>query len=139
MITINAEQGILDEKERISLDVLGRVQDLLNSLVQNIPKGNIDIRFVSDSEIKRLNRMYRQKDEVTDVLSFQYPDNEELLGDIAISYAQAQRQAGERPVNQEVVELIVHGALHVLGYDHERPGEDKKMFSLQDSIIEQIL
>jgi probable rRNA maturation factor len=62
-----------------------------------------------------------------------------LLGDVAISFAQAQRQVVERPATEEAIELIVHGVLHILGYDHERPGDDKVMFSLQDSIIEQIL
>jgi probable rRNA maturation factor len=139
MITISIEQSILDEGDQISPDVLEHVQELINSCVMNAPDGNIDIRFVSDNEIKRLNRMYRNKDEITDVLSFQYPDNKELLGDVAISFAQAQRQAVERPVTDEAIELIVHGVLHILGYDHERPGDDKVMFSLQDSIIEQIL
>jgi probable rRNA maturation factor len=139
MITISIEQSILDEGDQISPDVLEQVQELVNSCVMKAPDGNIDVRFVSDSEIKRLNRMYRNKDEITDVLSFQYPDNKELLGDVAISFAQAQRQVVERPATEEAIELIVHGVLHILGYDHERPGDDKVMFSLQDSIIEQIL
>ncbi|MBU4315150.1 rRNA maturation RNase YbeY [Patescibacteria group bacterium] len=139
MITLQVSQDILEAGDNLSLDVLKQIESCLNNAFSGKQHGNIDVRFVSDNEIKKLNRMYRSLDEVTDVLSFGYPENIDLLGDIAISYAQAQRQAGDRSVEHEIIELIVHGVLHILGYDHEKPGDDKEMFSLQDAIIEKIL
>ena len=136
MIKLDFEQSALNSKERLSDDLFRRIESAMNSSVS--AQGNVSSRFVKDAEIQRLNRMYRKKDEVTDVLSFGYPDAIENIGDVAISYDQAQRQAGGS-IEHEVIDLIVHGILHVLGYDHEKPGEDKEMFSLQDKIVEQIL
>ncbi|MBT3231120.1 rRNA maturation RNase YbeY [Candidatus Uhrbacteria bacterium] len=136
MIGLNFEQSVIETEQRLSDDLLRRIELAVNSDLS--ADGDISIRFVTDSEIRRLNRMYRKKDEVTDVLSFGYPDNKENIGDIAISYDEAVRQASGS-VEHEVVDLVVHGILHVLGYDHEKPGEDKEMFSLQDKIVEHII
>jgi probable rRNA maturation factor len=98
-------------------------------------------RFVSDREMRRLNREYRGKDDTTDVLSFEgdYRPAEEALaapaststgpsmprldhlGDVVISLPTARRQAAEagHSVEREVQELLLHGVLHCLGHDHE--------------------
>lgn len=103
--------------------------------------GVIGISYVDDGEIRRLNRMYRGKDAVTDVLSFasDFVEHTGTLGDVIISYAQAVRQADEGDVELELVDLIVHGILHVLGYDHEEPADAVIMFPLQDSLVASIL
>jgi len=69
--------------------------------------------------MRTLNRRFRGKDRSTDVLSF--PASPPLLGDIAISVPYAARQARRRrePVGREIDRLLVHGYLHLLGYDHE--------------------
>lgn len=69
--------------------------------------------------MRSLNRRYRRKDRSTDVLSF--PSAPPLLGDIAISVPYAGRQARRRhePISREIDRLLVHGYLHLLGYDHE--------------------
>lgn len=84
------------------------------------------IAFVTDSEIARLNRIYRRKNKATDVLSFpaqstKRPDKNQFLGDIAIAPAIAQRYAKKngRSFQTEICILILHGILHLLGYDHE--------------------
>lgn len=136
MIRLELEQSILEAKDRLSTLMIDRLTKELNDRLK--AHGSIHVRFVSDAEIQRLNRMYRKKDMVTDVLSFQYPGAEDVLGDVAISFEQAKRQA-HGPVMHEVIDLLVHGILHVLGYDHEKPGADKEMFSLQDAITESLL
>lgn len=105
-------------------------------------KSEISILFVDDDEIQVLNRDYRGKDKPTDVLSFsqiegyknsklQTPDTELILGDVVISLETAKRQAKERghPFNREVIILLTHGILHLLGYDHE--GDRKKAVEMR--------
>jgi probable rRNA maturation factor len=83
------------------------------------------VRFVSDREMRRLNRAYRHKDKTTDVLSF--PDGEPAaggqrpLGDVVISVPAARRQTAQRRhgPDRELRVLMLHGLLHCLGYDHE--------------------
>ncbi len=83
------------------------------------------IRIVSDKEMRCLNRDYRGKDSTTDVLSFRYQDESfeaaDSLGDIVISAEQASRQALENDLSLEleITQLILHGILHLCGYDHE--------------------
>jgi len=76
-------------------------------------------RFVSDREMRRVNRDFRGKDKATDVLSF--PGEEGHLGDVMISVPTARRQAAEagHGVDRELKVLLLHGVLHCLGHDHE--------------------
>jgi probable rRNA maturation factor len=75
-----------------------------------------------DDEMRRLNRDFRRMDHPTDVLSFPSGQVLGFLGDIAISFEQARRQAAEygHGVGQEVEILMLHGVLHLLGMDHEK-------------------
>ncbi|HET6890138.1 MAG TPA: rRNA maturation RNase YbeY [Pyrinomonadaceae bacterium] len=105
--------------------------------------GDATIAFVSDRQIKELNKRFRGFDKATDVLSFpaegeefakseEFPDSEErVLGDIAISVERAATQAKENglPFEQEIAQLILHGLLHLCGYDHET--DDGEMNSLE--------
>jgi probable rRNA maturation factor len=85
------------------------------------------IAFVTDAEIARLNKTYRKKNKPTDVLSFPVQSSakrlnkNKFLGDIAIAPAVARRYAKKhgRSVEREICVLILHGLLHLLGYDHE--------------------
>jgi probable rRNA maturation factor len=84
-------------------------------------KKEISIAILSPVEIKKLNKIYRQKNKVTDVLSFNL-DDDKILGEIVICLEQAKKQAIEKKVSlqSELRLLVVHGILHLLGYDHER-------------------
>ncbi len=96
----------------------------------------VGVVFVSDREMTKLNAAHRGKKKTTDVLSF--GDGERgLLGDIVISVAQAERQAkaAKKPLRREIALLVVHGVLHLLGYDHETLVDEKAMFSLQARIL----
>jgi probable rRNA maturation factor len=87
----------------------------------------ISINFVDDAKIKQLNKQYLGKDKATNVLSFSLREDEygninpQVLGDIIISVETAQKDAvyGNLTVDQEIDFLIIHGLLHLLGYDHE--------------------
>lgn len=104
------------------------------------------IIFVTDEKIKELNKSYRNKDYVTDVISFEL--EEELidfnfepirnLGDIFISIPQMKRQAKEygHSETRELSFLVVHGVLHLLGFDHIEKEDEVKMFKLQDEILD---
>jgi probable rRNA maturation factor len=89
-------------------------------------RGTVTIALVSDARIRALNRSYRRKDEVTDVLSFstshEPPATSPHLGDIAIARPVARRQARDAGHSEqtELRVLALHGLLHLLGYDHER-------------------
>ena len=107
----------------------------------------VSVSFVSDEEIRRLNRIYRKKDRVTDVLSFplgqngHYDTNKEtgcaLLGDVVISLETAMKQARMygHSLEREIVFLTVHSMLHLLGYDHLDEGEEKKKMRGREEAI----
>ena len=98
----------------------------------------LSIALVGDAEMRPLNAKYRRKNKTTDVLSFAVEDQPRaaarLLGDVIISVEQARRQAKERThsLRREMVTLLIHGILHLLGYDHERSARQAKiMFGLE--------
>ena len=97
---------------------------LANEIIERIGRENstATIAFVSDNRIRELNRTYRGVDRATDVLSFPTGDEDvEQLGDIAISVETAKAQARQNRLTfeQEIAQLIIHGLLHLCGYDHE--------------------
>jgi len=97
----------------------------------------VGLTFVSDRQMRRLNRVHRQVDRSTDVLAFPVVSGHPIrsqppvLGDIVISIQTAKRQApgdSARDLSRECVRLLIHGYLHLLGYDHERsPREARRM------------
>lgn len=96
--------------------------------------------FVSKSEIQSLNRKFRKKDKPTDVLSFSSRE-EETLGELVLCLPILKIQSQEHglTLKQEMGYMVLHGVLHLLGYDHEKSkAQAKKMFSLQDSIFKKL-
>jgi probable rRNA maturation factor len=105
----------------------------------------LTILITSDEQVRDLNRQFLGIDSATDVLSFTAgetdPDSGELyLGDVIVSYprAQAQAQAGGHPVAEELELLVVHGILHLIGYDHAGPDAKRRMWQLQGAILDQL-
>jgi probable rRNA maturation factor len=96
----------------------------------------VSLAFLSTRRMRELNRAWRGKDCVTDVLSFAL-DEGTVQGEIVLNYEQAARQATQagHPVRDEMLFLIVHGMLHLWGHDHEQPSDARKMFVLQDKIL----
>jgi probable rRNA maturation factor len=122
-------------------------------LTENVPP-NVEISLVitGQARIQELNREYRGKDQPTDVLSFAMseqkveeelvafispPDGQLHLGEVIISYPQAQLQAHEagHSIKQEMAALIVHGVLHIQGYDHEIPEKEPAMQAREAQIL----
>lgn len=136
MIRAELNQTILRGGQRLPLDVLNRTLKAVNRACPQKRDVNISMAFVDVKTMKRLNRAYRGKDGLTDVLSFTL-DDQDQLGELVISYDQARKQAKDlkHSVRDEIVFLIVHGLLHLFGHDHETPGEAKKMFALQERIL----
>ena len=103
------------------------------------------IIFVDNDEIHRINKEYRNVDRITDVISFAFEDSKDLLyndfrmlGDIYICIPQMKKQAEEygHSEKRELSFLTVHGLLHLLGYDHMNEEDEKKMFGLQEMILD---
>ncbi|MDA1303845.1 MAG: rRNA maturation RNase YbeY [Nitrospirae bacterium] len=100
------------------------VQQLLASIGETASE--ISLEFVGDVRMRRLNLEYRKKDRTTDVLAFASREAggppSPLLGDVVISVPMASRQAFSlgHSLNEELARLLIHGLLHVVGYDHER-------------------
>ena len=106
----------------------------------------ISLLLVHDDEIQRMNQGFRQIDAATDVLSFPLYEAGEpfekispiALGDIVISVDRAKEQAAsfEHSLTREICFLVVHGLLHLMGYDHEKsPADETVMFQKQDEIL----
>ncbi|MDE5753953.1 MAG: rRNA maturation RNase YbeY [Oscillospiraceae bacterium] len=112
----------------------------------------VSVSFVSNQEIKKLNKSYRQKDSVTDVLSFPLTSEDGkmeintetgfvLLGDIVISIETAVKQANiyGHSLSREIGFLTVHSMLHLLGYDHETsPLDERIMREKEESVLEKL-
>ncbi|MFH0838513.1 MAG: rRNA maturation RNase YbeY [Patescibacteria group bacterium] len=110
----------------------------INKLSESIEAmdGVLNVVFVNDKYIRALNKAYRGKDEPTDVLSFSYgPDD--LLGEVYVSVETAGRQAKDQKhtLADELVRLIVHGILHIHGYDHEDDEDCKKMIATEKMVL----
>lgn len=100
----------------------------------------VELLLTNDEEIRELNKKYRNKDQPTDVLSFAFQDDapaDEMLGQIAISVDRAALQAEEigQSLEEELKFLFIHGLLHLLGYDHESPEEEKIMLEQAYKIL----
>lgn len=99
----------------------------------------VSITFTDDEFIRRLNRMYRGKDKATDVLSFSM-EEENLLGDVIISKEQAKRNTKRFNVNfeNEILRLVAHGTLHLLGYDHWRKKDRVLMQKKEEELLRKV-
>ncbi|MBI5972610.1 rRNA maturation RNase YbeY [Staphylococcus caledonicus] len=106
----------------------------------------LSVTFVDKDEIQQINKMYRDKDKVTDVISFALEEDEpeitgldmpRVLGDIIICTDVAQEQAESygHSFERELGFLSLHGFLHLLGYDHMNEEDEKRMFGRQDTIL----
>jgi len=106
----------------------------------------ITVILVGNQKIRSLNKQYRHKDKVTDVLSFAQAEGEQIalpqkephyLGDIFIAYPQVIKQAKKYnySVKEEFSLLLIHGCLHLFGYEHKTKKEDLQMKQIQDKVM----
>ena len=148
-------EGKIGLYKRTILKIIKVCENLLKEDFKDV---SVSINFVSDEEIQRLNREFRNIDKVTDVLSFpnlNKTPNEKLkkfrkladfdtnllfLGDIVISKNVAKKQAREyeHSLKREVCFLALHGFLHLLGFDHIKEEDEKIMIKLQNKILSEV-
>lgn len=141
MIVIEVDEEF---KGRVEEDVLKAAasKTLNECLAEEV---SLTIVVMGDEKIRAFNEQHRGVDKATDVLSFtaDYLDPDlghRYLGDVLISLPTAESQAKERnqPVRDELQLLVIHGVLHLLGYDHLDEAEEKEMWTLQDRILKQL-
>jgi probable rRNA maturation factor len=107
----------------------------------------LTVTFIDDAEMHRLNREYRGKDRPTDVLAFAMREgvraagDAAVLGDVVLSLDTAARQARQRRVStaEEVRTLLIHGVLHLLGYDHERSAAEARRMKVMERQLHKLL
>jgi len=112
--------------------------------IMNITNAFLSVVIVSNSEIHKINKIYRKIDKETDVISFAFEETEgitpagiRILGEIYISVDKAKEQARiyGHSLEREVSYLSVHGLLHLLGYDHIKETDKQKMRALEEKIL----
>ena len=110
------------------------LQKLASYILQSVGETEafLSLEIVGDARMRRLNRTFRHRDKTTDVLAFATREgpgpHSPLLGDVVISLPQAIRQARchQQGINHELVVLLIHGILHLCGYDHERSEQEAR-------------
>jgi len=142
VIQIAEELAPIDFGLPIDAVLLQRVAREVMDYIEGDMDVDITIILTDDAQIHELNKQYRGIDAPTDVLSFPSgdtdPDSKRLyLGDVVISYprAQAQAEAGGHPVEAELQLLVVHGVLHLSGYDHVEEQGKSEMRAAQADIL----
>lgn len=139
---LRSRQGSVEETEKAIIKICAQIYSQLRSLrLRNKGKltaSELVVVLVESKEAKKLNKQYRGRDYATDVLSF---DDEHGLGELVICTNVILRQAREHGLTAELelTYMILHGVLHLLGYDHEVSKlEEKRMFAIQDRIFAKI-
>ena len=149
-IMIINQQNIVNYNKDLQHIIINMVN--LTAKLGRLPKNTeVSILIVDNSYIQELNFIYRDQNKPTDVLSFSMNENMEnepgyetgnevnLLGDIVISLEQALAQSQEygHSLERELGFLVVHGMLHLLGYDHESEDERKLMRTLEEKVMQE--
>lgn len=107
--------------------------------------GELSVALLDDPDIRRLNHEHLGHDRVTDVIAFPlWDEGEPVVGDVYVGFEQARRQAAAEgvPLEEELVRLVVHGTLHVLGWDHPVEAakrEASPMYRLQERIVRAVV
>lgn len=152
------EITFIDEQTLVTPEKINEIQALLNFAAMHLgieEDAEMSVTFMNNPEIQVINREYRGKDAPTDVISFAFEEEGEgemeiffdeenaldlprTLGDIMISVERAKEQASEygHSFDRELGFLALHGFLHINGYDHMTPEDEKEMFGLQKEILD---
>lgn len=110
-----------------------------------VDEAEISVALLDDPGIRALNRAHLGHDRPTDVIAFAlWSEGEPVVGDVYLGWEQALRQADEAGIDaeEELVRLAVHGTLHVLGWDHPEPAEDRggsPMYRRQEALVRHVL
>jgi len=139
LITVVAEFERFVEIEGLRKTALGVLT------AEGVPSAELGVLVTDDEAVRRLNREFAGEDETTDVLAFSLREGEEFvspdaiqrLGEVIISYPTVSRQAAEggRLVDEEMAHLLVHGILHLLGYDHAEAEDERRMRAREEALL----
>ena len=127
---------------RVTFDQ-ARLEGLARAILSDVGEtsAELGVLFVGDQRMRGFNRRYRGKDRTTDVLAFAMREapnfSAHLLGDVVIAVPTAARQArqGQRSLDEELTILLVHGILHLCGYDHERSEKEARRMHRRERMI----
>ncbi len=119
------------------------LRTLTSRILQSIGESEalLSLEIVGDNRMRRLNRTFRHRDKTTDVLAFATREGpgppSALLGDVVISLPQAIRQARrhQQGIDHELVVLLIHGILHLCGYDHERSEPEARRMARRERAV----
>lgn len=139
----------VDDQFRVMIDEKLLLRVSMATLAAESVSGpaTLSVLVTDDEAVRRLNAQYLGEDTPTDVLAFPTgeadeefvlpPDEPHHLGDVIIACPTAQRQAAEQghSLQREIAHLLVHGILHLLGYDHVEPGDARRMHGREEEII----
>jgi probable rRNA maturation factor len=150
-INVSIDEGV---EVPVGEDWLRSVAEQVLTSENIISAVELGLVITTQDKVRQLNRDYRGRDEPTDVLAFSAieeagadfppfvspPDGVQHLGEVIVSYPQAAMQAEEHqhPVEQEIAILIIHGVLHLLGYEHEEPELERRMRAREAEILSSI-
>lgn len=131
---------VINLQRSVKIDA-GEFRTFSKRIISAVSEANgraFSVGFVSDRRMKQLNEVFRGNDSTTDVLSFpnepdEFDPDKDNLGDIVISAEQAQKQALENglTIENEIKQLILHGLLHLCGYDHEKDNGEMNLRELE--------
>jgi probable rRNA maturation factor len=129
----------VEGKSPLGVNELAKIGQAVATATNNKIPRNIGLAFVTAEKIRELNKHYAANDYVTDVLSFEY-NTDESLGDIAICEKVAKLQAKQHSVSEksEFSLLVIHGTLHLLGYDHQNKADTASFDQLQNVIMKSL-
>lgn len=142
MLTLEISEGF---RSQVDNDILKEAAKATLRHELDSAEAELTIIITNDEQLRTLNYQFRDIDSPTDVLSFTAdfidPENKApYLGDILISFPRAAQQAadGRHSIMAELQLLVIHGVLHLLGYDHAETQEKEEMWSVQNEILRQL-
>jgi probable rRNA maturation factor len=143
-VTISVDVEVIDPAWLAAGDVESLAQDVVAAALIEVgkrvhPDAEVSVRLCDDDEIRALNLAWRNSDRATNVLSFPAPAGKggPLLGDIVIAfeYVSEEARAAGRPLRDHLAHMLVHGMLHLLGFDHEGEDDADEMEALERRIL----
>ncbi len=147
MILIQVSEALQKNAPRLlpDLSFLKRAAEETLRQVAGQTTADVSLIIAEDAELQALNRQFLGVDAPTDVLSFSVDEidvdtGRRYLGDVVLSYprALAQAESAGHSLRDELILLVVHGVLHLLGYDHLQEADKAKMWALQDMLLKQL-
>lgn len=138
-----AEKKLVSRARRAAILAFSKIPTAKKSKTLKKRKSpyEIEIAFISEKEIRDLNRRFRGKNRPTDVLSFAGANGSTQIGQLALCWRVIRRQAKELdiPKTEELERMVIHGVLHLFGYDHEKSrAQAKVMFRLQEQLLSKL-